>query len=128
MPATRHENTMNGDVVIPQVESPVDRDAAATATGAAAAYDFVFITHLPSFYKVNLYEQLSRRGSVFVIFLGASSTIRTADFVKEPAAFDHFFLSQGSVEPSGRDCCSSTAGSCRSSGWGYYSLAAPAAS
>jgi glycosyltransferase involved in cell wall biosynthesis len=89
---------MNGDVVIPQVESPEGQDAAATATGAAAAYNFVFITHLPSFYKVNLYEQLSRRGSVFVIFLGASSTIRTADFVKEPAAFDHFFLSQGSVE------------------------------
>jgi len=67
-------------------------------TGLAPAYDFVFITHQPSFYKVNLYEQLSRHSNVLVIFLGASSSIRTTDFVKDPVAFDHIFLSQRSIE------------------------------
>ena len=89
---------MIGDVVIPHLKRLDGRNAPATAAGNQAEYDFVFITHLPSFYKINLYEQIARRGRVLVIFLGASSTIRTTDFVKQPKTFDHVFLSDGSVE------------------------------
>jgi len=79
-------------------EGPRERSGPAAATALKTEYDLVFITHLPSFYKINLYEQLSRRSRVLVVFLGASSTIRTGDFVTSPKAFDHVFLSDGSVE------------------------------
>ena len=79
-------------------EGPNDQAGPPAATGLKTEYDFVFVTHLPSFYKINLYEQLSRRGRVLAVFLGASSTIRTGDFVTAPKGFDHVFLSDGSVE------------------------------
>lgn len=79
-------------------EGPHGRGGPPAAAGTPTAYDFVFVTHLPSFYKINLYEQLSRRSRVLVVFLGASSTIRTGDFVATPKGFDHVFLSEGSVE------------------------------
>ncbi len=60
--------------------------------------DFVFITHLPSFYKINLYNRLSQHYNVHVIFLGKGSTIRPSSFVSSSFEFEATFLSQHEFE------------------------------
>lgn len=60
--------------------------------------DFVFITHLPSFYKVHLYNELARRAKVHVIFLGTSSLVRACDFLSMDFEFEATFLSVGPFE------------------------------
>lgn len=61
-------------------------------------YDFVFITHIPSFYKINLYNEISKFRRLFVIFLGESSQERNADFVNGQKNFDYYFLNRGYFE------------------------------
>lgn len=57
-------------------------------------YDFIFISQVPVFYKVNLYNSLSKKYKVFVIFL-ANSTLerRSNDFLsKDKIRFDYIIL------------------------------------
>ncbi|MDB3916503.1 glycosyltransferase family 4 protein [Alphaproteobacteria bacterium] len=63
-------------------------------------YKYIFITELPVFYKVNLYEQLSRDMDIFVIFL-ASGTLeqRSSDFIStEIFKFDHVILNNTDLQ------------------------------
>lgn len=62
------------------------------------AYDFVFISHLPSFYKINLFNEIAKSIRVLVIFLGETSNERTADFVKGEKRFDYLYLNSGDFE------------------------------
>jgi len=55
-------------------------------------YDLVFVTQLPSFYKVNLYNEISSKCRIKVIFLGSSSVERTKDFTSSEYRFDYEFL------------------------------------
>ncbi|MGD9591748.1 MAG: glycosyltransferase family 4 protein, partial [Candidatus Berkiella sp.] len=57
-------------------------------------YDLLFITHLPAFYKVNLYNKIAQTKRVFVIFISNASTIRTADFTQSDIQFDYCVLNQ----------------------------------
>lgn len=61
-------------------------------------YDLVFITHVPAFYKVNLYNTLSKRLRIFVIFIGSDSKIRTRDFSSSEKNFEHIVLQHGPFE------------------------------
>lgn len=61
-------------------------------------YDFVFVTHLPSFYKVNLYNELAKKFNVFVIFVATSSKIRNSDFSLSTFSFDSCILNDGAFE------------------------------
>ncbi|MFI4937114.1 MAG: glycosyltransferase [Candidatus Berkiellales bacterium] len=61
-------------------------------------YDYLFVTHLPAFYKVNLYHELAKRCRVFVIFIGASSVIRNGDFTQNSNAFDYCILNSDPFE------------------------------
>jgi len=61
-------------------------------------YDYVIVTQLPSFYKVNLYNELNKNLKVLVIFLGRSSKERTEDFISTKFSFDHIFLSKCDFE------------------------------
>lgn len=61
-------------------------------------YDFVFISHLPSFYKINLFNCIARHISVLAIFLGETSHERTADFVRGEKHFDYLYLNSGDFE------------------------------
>lgn len=56
------------------------------------SYDFVFLTNIPSFYKINLYNNLSKKFSVKVIFFSKTSAIRQGDFYKGEMKFDHTYL------------------------------------
>lgn len=69
-------------------------------------YRWVFITHLPSFYKTNLYDELSAYGPVLAIFLGNGSSIRQKSFAKETTKVDTICLSDGSFEERNKfSCC-----------------------
>lgn len=61
-------------------------------------YDFVFITNVPAFYKINLFNKIAERLSIKVIFLSRSSDIRNSDFVKGEILFEHEFISDNSFE------------------------------
>lgn len=55
--------------------------------------DCVFVTHLPAFYKVNLYNKLAERLNIFVIFISNSSIIRTNDFTQTTHyTFQHIII------------------------------------
>lgn len=60
-------------------------------------YDYVFVTHLPAFYKVNLYQEIAKSCRVFVIFIANTSSIRTADFTQTPA-FEYCVLNSTCFE------------------------------
>lgn len=55
-------------------------------------YDIIFITNLPSFYKINLYNEINKRSRIFVIFTGESGEIRNEDFFKGTRIFDYIYL------------------------------------
>lgn len=55
-------------------------------------YDYVFLTHLPSFYKVNLYQEIAKSCRIFVIFISSSSQIRPMNFTQRTFSFDHCIL------------------------------------
>lgn len=63
-------------------------------------YDFVFVTHLPSFYKVNLYRELSKQYRVAAIFIGGGSVEREENFKAESEKFDSYYLSSEDFETS----------------------------
>ena len=59
----------------------------------------IFITPLPAFYKVNLYNEIAKRKDISAWFLG-NETIenRSSDFVSTEMNFDHFFINTGSFQ------------------------------
>ena len=61
-------------------------------------FDLVFITHYPSFYKVNLYNALSKNLRVAVIFVASKSLIRAQDFMGDNYLFQPYFLSDSCFE------------------------------
>jgi len=61
-------------------------------------YDYVFITPLPSFYKINLYNEIAKKIRILVIFIGESSSIRTEDFTKGEKYFNYEVLNKGDFE------------------------------
>jgi len=60
-------------------------------------YDYIIITPLPAFYKVNLYNEISKNKKIYVIFLGETTEEqRASDFSKiENVSFDFIFLNKG---------------------------------
>lgn len=61
-------------------------------------YDYIFITNLPSFYKLNLYNEISKKLKIKVIFISSNSNIRNADFFNGEIKFDHQFLTKKNYE------------------------------
>ncbi|NDJ57181.1 hypothetical protein GWD52_09285 [Enterobacteriaceae bacterium 4M9] len=52
-------------------------------------YEFLFITNLPSFYKVNLFNELSKKIHIKVLFISDKSIIRNEDFYGKELLFDY---------------------------------------
>ncbi len=42
-------------------------------------YDYVIVTHIPAFYKVNLYNELAKKLNIFVIFIASNTVEKRAD-------------------------------------------------
>jgi glycosyltransferase involved in cell wall biosynthesis len=65
---------------------------------AVNEYDYIIVTNLPAFYKINLYNKLAKKIKIKVIFMSASSSIRADDFSKGDMQFEHEFLSANNYE------------------------------
>lgn len=63
-------------------------------------YSLVFVTHLPAFYKVNLYNEIHKKSTIFVIFIAeGTGEHRSNDFTNlEEAKFPYKVLSEGSFQ------------------------------
>ena len=63
-------------------------------------YDYIIITHIPNFYKVNLYNELSKKLNILVIFTAKStSTKRSNDFITlDNIRFEYRLLFNGNYE------------------------------
>lgn len=55
-------------------------------------YKFVFLTNIPAFYKISLYNKINEREKIFVIFLNGGSIERNPDFYKGERKFDYVEL------------------------------------
>lgn len=42
-------------------------------------YDLVFLTHIPAFYKINLYNEIAKKNRIFVVFLSDDTDDKRAD-------------------------------------------------
>jgi glycosyltransferase involved in cell wall biosynthesis len=61
-------------------------------------FDYVIITHLPSFYKINLFNELSKKKNIFIVFVGKNSSSRNSDFVEKDFNFNYYYLSDTNFE------------------------------
>ncbi|AMA64731.1 GDP-mannose-dependent alpha-mannosyltransferase [Candidatus Arsenophonus lipoptenae] len=61
-------------------------------------YDFIFITNIPAFYKVNLLNRLAKNCSIKTIFIGKKSKIRNNDFYNYHHEFDSEYINNGNFE------------------------------
>lgn len=63
-------------------------------------YDYLIVTHIPSFYKVNLYNELVKRLKIFVIFISSdTSQKRSNNFSSlDNVLFDYEVLCQGNFQ------------------------------
>ena len=59
----------------------------------------IFLTQLPVFYKVNLYNEISKNKPITVLFLGNQTNVdRAIDFVSDKINFEHYFLNNCKFE------------------------------
>lgn len=61
-------------------------------------YDLVFLTNLPAFYKINLYNEIAKKQNIFVIFISKYSKNRNEDFFKGEKNFEYIYLDNGVYE------------------------------
>ena len=58
-------------------------------------YKKVFLTSIPAFYKIALFNEIAKRAPIHVIFIGDIDSSRNKDFVKGDMMFDHTSLPKG---------------------------------
>ena len=56
-------------------------------------YTQIFITNIPSFYKLNLYNEINRHQPIFVLFTGDVIQERKGDFFNGDYNFDYESMS-----------------------------------
>lgn len=57
-------------------------------------FDIVFFTNQPAFYKINLYNEISKKKKVLVMFLGIIESDRTKDFITGNMNFEYLFINE----------------------------------
>ena len=60
-------------------------------------YDYIIVTHIPAFYKVNLYNELAKKLKILVVFIATSTNEKRADdfTTLQNANFSYEVLSNG---------------------------------
>lgn len=61
-------------------------------------FDIVFFTNQPAFYKINLYNEISKNKKILVIFLGTIENDRTKDFITGIMNFEYLFINKTECE------------------------------
>jgi glycosyltransferase involved in cell wall biosynthesis len=64
-------------------------------TAMKKAYDTVFVTNIPAFYKLALYNRIAQHQRILVVFLREGEPNRNADFYKGERSFDSRMLRRG---------------------------------
>lgn len=64
----------------------------------------VFLTNVPAFYKIRLYNRIAEQAKILVIFLRETNPGRNKDFYAEPRNFEWITLSAGTRRQQARDC------------------------
>jgi glycosyltransferase involved in cell wall biosynthesis len=63
-------------------------------------YDYIIITHIPAFYKVNLYNELAKKLKILVVFIASNTNEKRADdfTTLQNANFSYEVLSDGDFQ------------------------------
>lgn len=63
-------------------------------------YDYIIVTHIPAFYKVNLYNELAKRLKILVLFIANNTNEKRADdfITLENAKFEYKVLFDGNFQ------------------------------
>lgn len=63
-------------------------------------YDYLIVTHIPAFYKVNLYNELAKRLKIFVIFISSDTSEKRSNSFSSinDVLFDYEILYQGNFQ------------------------------
>lgn len=61
-------------------------------------YNIVFFTNQPAFYKINLYNEISKKEKILVLFLGTIENDRTKDFIVGDINFEYLFINETECE------------------------------
>jgi len=63
-------------------------------------YDYIIVTHIPAFYKVNLYNELAKKLHILVIFIASNTNEKRADdfITLENAKFEYELLFDGDFQ------------------------------
>ena len=57
-------------------------------------YDTIYLTNLPAFYKINLFNEINKKKKILVIFTGEDAGIRNQDFYHGAMLFDYYNLKE----------------------------------
>lgn len=60
-------------------------------------YDIAFITTIPAFYKVRLFNEIARNRSIIVFYSGSNTALRSRDFLTEASQFKSVLLDSNPV-------------------------------
>jgi len=60
-------------------------------------YDILFVTTMPSFYKVNLFNEIAKERKILVVYTGSTEGVRSADFSSAKAEYDAYKLSNSKL-------------------------------
>jgi glycosyltransferase involved in cell wall biosynthesis len=66
-------------------------------------YDYIIVTHIPVFYKINLYNELAKKMNILVIFIGSDTNeTRSDDFITlSNSNFQYLLLYEGNLQDRG---------------------------
>jgi len=67
-------------------------------------FDKVFLTNIPAFYKIRLYNEIAKRAKILVVFLREGNPDRNKDFYAEPRNFEWRTLPAGTQKQQAREC------------------------
>lgn len=67
-------------------------------------YEIVFLTNIPAFYKIRLYNRIADQTKILVIFLREANSDRNKDFYAEPRNFDWTTLPPGTQRRQAAAC------------------------
>jgi len=60
-------------------------------------YHTIFLTNLPAFYKINLFNAIAQREKVLAVFMGEKKNKRNSDFFHGERMFDFCNLRGGTL-------------------------------
>lgn len=66
------------------------------------SYDILFITTMPAFYKVNLFNAVAQHKKILVVYTGSATGIRSKDFIKNNACYDQITLKNSAYSAIGQ--------------------------